>query len=575
MSRYTKKGLAIVPGLLLCGLLLSACEERSGPSTENIALCLAETTPIETVQGDSWRSPLEGTRQTVGGVVTVVDQHVGFYLEQGQRENPQRSGGLFIESPLLSENARPGQLWVLEGTVVERGEQRDTVTTLSDTVLHAVCEEGLPLPSTEVSLPLSGPEREALESMRIRFGAELFVTDVYSQHRGMLTLSTGEPLWVPTEYMDPGSTAAAGFRRNRAHSIEVELPGTPGTPLSVGSEVGNVIGLFGHDGRDPLLRLEQADYQPAPSPAAPAGAPQLRVVNANLLNFFNGDGRGGGFPAERGARSRDEFENQKARLRAALDAMGPDLLAVQELENDGFGPDSAAADLLRLLEAGGRGPYRAVEPSANRVGGDVIAVGLFYREAALEPVGPSSMLAAEPFRDLSRQPLAQVFRHRATGTIFLAASNHLKSKGGCPEPGPNANQGDGQGCWNTARVEAVHALLPWLEEKARAAGTDNILVFGDMNAYRREDPISIFRDAGYLELVETLEELPQYSYRFFGQAGTLDYIFATRGLARAATGAKIWHINADWPARMTLPEPWLRMSDHDPVIVDFEFDAGR
>ena len=221
--RRTREGLAIVPGLLLCGLLLSACEERSGPSTENIALCLAETTPIETVQGDSWRSPLEGTRQTVGGVVTVVDPDLGFYLEQrGRRENPQRSGGLFIESPLLSKRARPGQLWVLEGTVVERGEQRDTVTTLSDTVLHAVCEEGLPLPSTEVSLPLSGPEREALESMRIRFGAELLVTDVYSQHRGMLTLSTGEPLWVPTEYMDPGSTAAAGFRRNRAHSIDVE-----------------------------------------------------------------------------------------------------------------------------------------------------------------------------------------------------------------------------------------------------------------------------------------------------------------------------------------------------------------
>jgi predicted extracellular nuclease len=432
----------------------------------------------------------------------------------------------------------------------------------------------LPLPSTQVSLPLSGPEREALESMRIRFGAELFVTDVYAQHRGQLTLSTGEPLWVPTEYMDPGSTAAAGFRRNRAHSIDVQLPGTPGAPLPVGSTVGDAIGLFGHDGRDPLLRLAQADYDPAPMPAAPPGASQLRVVNANLLNFFNGDGRGGGFPAERGARSRDEFENQKARLRAALDAMRPDLLAVQELENDGFGPDSAAADLLRLLEAGGRGPYRAIETSANRVGSDVIAVGLFYRESVLEPIGRPSMLAAEPFRDLSRQPLAQVFRHRATGATFLAVVNHLKSKGSCPDPGPNANQGDGQGCWNTARVEAVHALLPWLEEKAIEAGTDNILVLGDMNAYRREDPITVFRDAGYLELVETLEGLPQYSYRFFGQAGTLDYAFATPKMAAAATGAQIWHINADWPARMTLSEPWLRMSDHDPVIVDFEFAPG-
>ena len=109
----------------------------------------------------------------------------------------------------------------------------------------------------------------------------------------------------------------------------------------------------------------------------------------------------------------------------------------------------------------------------------------------------------------------------------------------------------------------------------QVTGTDNILVLGDMNAYRREDPISVFREAGYLELVETVEGLPQYSFRFFGQAGTLDYVLATPGLAGAATDAKIWHINADWPARMALPEPWLRMSDHDPVIVDFEFDANR
>ena len=564
-----------MPGLLLSGLLMSACEERSGPSTDSRVLCLTETTPIEAIQGDGWRSPLEGTRQSAGGVVTVVDTGLGFYLEQGERNDPKRSGGLFVESPLLSESARPGQRWVLEGTIVERGEHRDTVTTLTDPSWHAVCEESLPLPATQVALPLSGPEREALESMRVQFGAELFVTDVYSQHRGQLTLSSGEPLWVPTEYMEPGPRAAAEFRKNRAHSIDVSLPGQNRSPLPVGSTVDGAIGLFGHDGREPMLRLERVETSPAPPPSKLPVGTQLRVVNANLLNFFNGDGRGGGFPAERGARSRDQFEDQKARLQAALEVIRPDLLAVQELENDGFGPDSAAADLLRLLDAGGRGPFRAVEPSANRVGSDVIAVGLFYREAVLEPVGRPHRLASEPFRDLSRQPLAQLFRHRATGTTFLAAVNHLKSKGSCPDPGPNANQGDGQGCWNTARVEAVHALLPWLEEKALEAGTSHILVLGDMNAYREEDPISVFRDAGYLELVETLQGLPQYSFRFFGQAGTLDYAFATPELARAAYGARIWHINADWPARMTLPEPWLRMSDHDPVIVDFEFDSRR
>lgn len=570
-----KKGLAVVPGLLLSGLLLSACEEHGAPIADNPALCLADTTPIEEVQGDSWRSPLEGSRLSVRGVVTVVEAGHGFYLEQPERADPKRSGALFIESPPLSGHARPGQYWVLEGTVVERGEQRDTVTTLTDPGSHAVCEEGLPLPATDVALPLSNPEREALESMRIRFAAELFVTDVYAQDRGLLTLSTGEPLWAPTEYLDPGPEAAAGSRRNRAHSINVRLPEKPATPLPVGSTLGEASGLFGHDGRDPLLVLETGEPTPAPVPPLPGDGSRLRVVSANLLNFFNGDGRGGGFPTERGARSAEEFEVQKNRLRAALDVIRPDLLAVQELENDGFGPVSAAADLVRLLEAGGSGSYRAVATPGDRVGTDVIAVGLFYNEEALEPAGPPALLATEPFRGLSRQPLAQAFRHKASGTVFLVAVNHLKSKGSCPDPGPNANQGDGQGCWNAARVEAVHAQLPWLEELAREAGTGYILVLGDMNANRQEDPIRVFADGGYVELVETLEGLPQYSYRFFGQAGTLDYAFASPGLARASTGARIWHINADWPARMSLPEPWLRMSDHDPVIVDLDFDGGR
>jgi predicted extracellular nuclease len=149
--------------------------------------------------------------------------------------------------------------------------------------------------------------------------------------------------------------------------------------------------------------------------------------------------------------------------------------------------------------------------------------------------------------------------------------NHLKSKGSCPDSGPNARQDDGQGCWNPARVEAVNALLRWSHRIADEAGTDRVLILGDMNAYREEDPIHAFRKGGYTELVESLSDQPTYSYRHFGQAGTLDYAFASPALAAFARQARIWHINADWPRNMELPEPWLRMSDHDPVIVDFAF----
>jgi predicted extracellular nuclease len=189
-------------------------------------------------------------------------------------------------------------------------------------------------------------------------------------------------------------------------------------------------------------------------------------------------------------------------------------------------------------------------------------------------VGPAELLQGPAFDRRSRVPVAQLFRERASGETFIVAVNHLKSKGSCPDSGPNADQGDGQGCWNPARVEAVGALLPWLESLATRAGSRQVLVLGDMNAWRREDPIAAYRAGGFVELVEALAGLPQYSFLYFGQRGTLDYVLASPPLARRARQAAIWHINADWPHGMALPQPWLRMSDHDPVVVDFDFSQS-
>jgi predicted extracellular nuclease len=252
----------------------------------------------------------------------------------------------------------------------------------------------------------------------------------------------------------------------------------------------------------------------------------------------------------------------------------PHLLAVQELENDGFGPHSAARSLLGLLNETGSDDWTVVDPGSGPIGDDVITVGLFYRQQLLEPQGPPAILRGAPFTGLSRQPLAQRFRDRASGQAFLVAVNHLKSKGRCPDQGPDSDQSDGQGCWNRARVEAVEALTPWLDEQARSSATEQVLILGDMNAWRREDPIRAYRDAAYVELVETLSGLPQYSFLYFGQRGTLDYAFASPALAQSARRAFIWHSNADWPGGMALPQPWLRMSDHDPVIVDLEFSQA-
>ena len=88
-----------------------------------------------------------------------------------------------------------------------------------------------------------------------------------------------------------------------------------------------------------------------------------------------------------------------------------------------------------------------------------------------------------------------------------------------------------------------------------------------MNAYRNEDPVNAIRDAGFIELMDKKPGRP-YSFVYYGQHGTLDYAFSSDALLEKVQQAFIWNVNAALPANMELPEPWLRFSDHDPVVVD-------
>jgi predicted extracellular nuclease len=547
----------------------------AGDPPSALILCETESIPITRVQGGEYRSPLVGVEVTVRGVVTRIEPARGFYLEDTVTAETGSSRALFVTAAADNLPA-VGETRTARGPVAEAGDGRDTLTTVTGAELSANCGDAAGLPLTRRSLPRDSRSREALEGMRVALDEDLVLTDVYNAHRGEWTLASGAALRIPTEDAPPGVSAAEIERDNRSRELEVALPPGELMVLPAGTAVDLPPGVMGHDGREQRLMLESAPTARAPvwpAPPPPAGN-ALRIVSLNLLNFFNGDGRGGGFPTERGAGTPAEFEQQQMRTRAALAQLRPDLLAVQELENDGFGEASAAHSLLALLNDAGAGAWAVVDSGTGPIGGDLITVGLFYRQEVLAPAGPPALLRATPFQGLSRQPLAQRFRHGDSGAEFWIVVNHLKSKGSCPETGPNRDRDDGQGCWNPARVEAVNALSPWLEELARTSGTPQVLIVGDMNAWRQEDPIRAFRHAGWTELVETRSGLPQYSYLYFGQRGTLDYAFASPALVPAARRAVIWHIDADMPRDLPLPQPWLRTSDHDPVVVDLDFSQA-
>ena len=557
----------------MCAFVLAACQPGITPE-EVDAGCSGEITPIAGIQGSGPVSLLSGSEASIRGIVTQVTPGLGFSLEEpGSDDSPATSNGIYVEDETLSLAVKPSQQWKLTGLISELGQEPDTVTALSVISAQQLCATGLKLPRTPLNLPLGPQHREAIENMRVSFTGPLIVTDVYNYYRGQVMLSLDQPLRIPTEDEQPGEAAQTLGRNNRERSIRTAFGQSDNDFLRSGSGIDEVAGVIGHDSRGQLFLLDQIPQtHSAPAAQIPAAHPgTIRVVSMNLLNFFNGDGAGNGFPTERGAKTHDDFLHQAARIQSALTQMQPSLIAVQELENDGFGPDSAAQSLIDLLEAAVPADWAIVKSAENRQGTDVISVGLFYRSDLLQAVDPPSTLDSAPFQDLSRQPLAQRFRERASGAEFLVAVNHFKSKGSCPPGGDNANQRDGQGCWNKARVEAAEAVIEWMNQLTKASSVNNVLILGDFNSYRNEDPVLTFRQSAYVEAVEHRSGLPQYSYVYAGEAGTLDYAFVSRSLMDFMQHAEIWHINADWPQKTKLPHLWMRFSDHDPLLVDLDF----
>ncbi len=560
-----------------CALGLTTCTQDGNTTQTQAVECSRQTTPIAVIQGSASRSGLTDRQVSIQGIITLVDGNEGLYVEEpGSDDDGSTSNAIFLQTANLPAGIGPGSRISAQGTVTEIPRGRNSLTSLTNIVGLTQCSTGQVLPLSHFTLPSDGHAREAFEGMRVRLDGALTVTDTYAFGHGRFSIAGNGIQWVATEHKPPGPELGDHARQNRDYSLPLIIPDQATRPalLATGSNISKVVGVLVHGKRNLLLSLQSADFgtpaefgTPTPiPPAAPADAGTLRVVGMNLHNYFNGDGKGGGFPTPRGAKTMAEFEQQRRRLGAAIAALNPQVLAVMELENDGFGPFSASEDFTALVEEVTAASWQAVHPPGDNTGTDAIRVGLFYRDDLLDTPVEAKTLTGPEFRK-SRQPLAQVFRHTQYGGKVLIAVNHLKSKGSCPDAGANANQKDGQACWNPMRVASANKMSAWVNSLSESTQTENVLILGDMNAYRQEDPINAIRKAGFVELMDQAGG-SAYSFLYYGQAGTLDYAFASKALQPQVPQAFIWHVNAGLPATMALPEPWMRFSDHDPVVVD-------
>ena len=549
----------------------------------------ARVLPIGAVQGSGEQSAMVGRQVVVEGVVTADGrQGLGglFVQDQGDGDDAT-SDALFVQggdAPALAVGDRVR----VHGEVIEApaGGQA-TLTTLKATRIEKLAS-GQSLPVRELTaLPL---DWRALEGERVRIQAPLTLSGSDRLERyGELVVSAEGRLWQPSEVAVPGTPQYAEVERDNARRRLVLDDGSsqrdPATisylpanaVLRTGSELTSVEGIVDrrYDGGWRLQLTTALEVPPLQRPAVPEVAGQLRVAAFNLENFFNGDGHGGGFPTLRGARTAAEFQAQLAKLVATIRPLRADVAALMELENDGYGPDSAIATLVAALNEGqgAAGDWRFVD-AGKGPGTNPIRVGLIYRGSRVKPVGKPAVLEGGPFAEHSRVPLAQAFADKRGGKPFVVVANHFKSKGCSEATGADADQHDGQACWNATRVETAQRLDEWLRTDPTRSGSQRAVLLGDFNAYANEAPLRELRERGWQDAFVVAGVEHPYSYVYDGQTGRLDHALLSPALVPALRGAVEWHINADEQDSMgyrerNVPGPW-RSSDHDPLLLGID-----
>jgi predicted extracellular nuclease len=590
---------------------------------------------IYTVQGSGSSSPLAGQVVTSSGVVTKLTNSGFFMQDLVGDNNPATSDGIFVYTGAAAfPAAAVGNMVQVTGTVTEfnvgaagnTDTAAHTVTELTSVTAVTQTGSGYSISPTVVNLPeaVEG-DLERFEGMLVRLTGPFTVAQNYFQGRfGQLTLAVGGRLETPTNRFRPGPQARALADQNARSRIILDdgssLQNPNPTPYldsnalpRAGDTVASITGVIDY-GLATSSNTGFGDYKIHPtvapvftlsnlrSAAPEAVGGNITVASFNVLNYFttftNGQtasgqtGQGCSLGSAtsasncRGADSLAEFVRQRAKIVEAMAALNADVLGLMEIQNNGL---VAVQNLVDALNAKvGAGTYASTPLPAQGTGTDAIRVAMVYKPSRLGLLG-APVSDTDPVNN--RPTLAQSFV-LSNGERFSLLVNHFKSKGSCPAAGAaeaagNTDSGDGQGCWNALRQQQAQRLRSFVATVQTAAGSNDVLLIGDLNAYAQEDPVFDLTSNGYIDQIGRFNSFG-YSYVFDGGAGRLDHAIASPTLSARVSRASHWHINADetvladynleYKAPLLCngsiacsPDPYsvspYRSSDHDPVVV--------
>lgn len=605
-------------------------------------------TRIHDVQGNGNASPIAGATVTVEAIVIgdyqgpSASELQGFFLQEEDADvdaDPATSEGIFIFCSACPTNVAVGDRVRVTGTVSEFFNMTQITATTAGSVVIQTSSNPMPT-ATTIDLPVTAPDinafYEQFEGMLVTFSDALTVSEYFELARfGQIILYEGGR---PYQFTHTNLPSVAGYTTHldtlaRHEVILDDLNNTQNAPLPAGvfyhpqtggfgtgtqginyfrggDTVSNLTGIlhwswagFGAD----AWRIRPVPYAVptfAPvntRPAAPTVTGDVLVASFNVLNYFttidtttsNSVGNCG--PSAtldcRGADSANELTQQTDKLVDALSAIDADIFGFMEIENSN-NSTTLAAVVTALNTVVGAGTYDYI--NTGFVGTDAITTAFIYKPAIVQPVG-GFLTDGDPVHD--RPPLAVLFEvvevgNPSFGEQFYVVVNHFKSKSSSAGLPGDADAGDGQGQSNATRVLQATRLLTWIGTTLTA--DPDVLIIGDLNSNRLEDPIRTLETGGFTNLVHTFGGATAYSYVFDGQLGYLDHALANASLLPFVTGTTEWHINADevpvfdynnyvddgagessFEAKPTGNNLYeanaFRTSDHDPVIIGLAF----
>ena len=413
----------------------------------------------------------------------------------------------------------------------------------------------------------------------VELNQTLYVTNTGNWNKyGEITLSS-KRLMSPTEVALPGSAEYRNIVAENEFDQLILSDGSSkqypnprpwtgdGDYIRTGAYTNKVVGRFTIEEYGYTITPTEVpvfEGNERPMEVVGLGDYDVKVCGFNLQIYIATEWDG-----EYGPASKAESDKQHAKIVKALAAIDADVFGLVEVQQ-------GQVALEKLSNA-----LNEIDPSAQytyindgtQVYGTYTKAGYLYKASKVKPI---RQLQSND-TGVKHRKKAQGFEVLATGARFIYMINHFKAKSG-KGSGDNADKGDGQSTYNGDRVREATAVATFAKSCANYFGDNDVLVMGDLNAYSMEDPIRIFTDAGYTNLIKKYDA-NGYSYSYHGTVGCLDHALANEAIEAQVTGCEVFHINTDESTVFaydgySYENNMYRSSDHDPVVVGLKLNIS-